>query len=166
MMVIAYGVDWRGLMTIFELGALGEFAGAILLFGSLIYVGLQIRQNTNATRAAIYQDRAALVEQQFMEVAKSAELAQLLDHFDLGTNLDLTPVERRRLHAFFTASVTRLDNLFYQYQLGFLDAEFYEHRYPEIIQSLEPVWKALEIAPPRPSFKTDIDRILTAGTNQ
>ncbi len=39
-------------MTIFELGALGEFVGATLLFISLIYVGLQIRQNTSATRIA------------------------------------------------------------------------------------------------------------------
>ncbi len=39
-------------MTIFELGALGEFVGATLLFLSLIYVGLQIRQNTSATRIA------------------------------------------------------------------------------------------------------------------
>jgi len=39
-------------MTIFELGALGEFGGATLLFLSLIYVGLQIRQNTSATRIA------------------------------------------------------------------------------------------------------------------
>ena len=33
-------------MTIFELGAVGEFVGAILLFLSLIYVGVQIKQNT------------------------------------------------------------------------------------------------------------------------
>ena len=39
-------------MTIFELGALGEFVGAILLFTSLIYVGLQIKQNTSVTRIA------------------------------------------------------------------------------------------------------------------
>ncbi len=39
-------------MTIFELGALGEFVGATLLFISLIYVGLQIKQNTSATRIA------------------------------------------------------------------------------------------------------------------
>ena len=39
-------------MTIFELGALGEFVGAALLFISLIYVGLQIKQNTSATRIA------------------------------------------------------------------------------------------------------------------
>ncbi len=39
-------------MTIFELGAFGEFVGAILLFISLIYVGLQIKQNTSATRIA------------------------------------------------------------------------------------------------------------------
>ena len=42
-------------MTIVELGALGEFAGAILLFGSLVFVGFQIRHNTKAMRAQIHE---------------------------------------------------------------------------------------------------------------
>ena len=33
-------------MTIFELGALGEFVGAIAVVGTLIYLAVQIRQNT------------------------------------------------------------------------------------------------------------------------
>ena len=36
-------------MTLDQLGNIGEFSSAILLFISLIYVGFQIRQNTNAT---------------------------------------------------------------------------------------------------------------------
>jgi len=39
-------------MSINELGALGEFIGALLLFISLIYVAIQLRQNTRALRAA------------------------------------------------------------------------------------------------------------------
>ncbi len=42
-------------MTIFELGALGELIGAILLFGSLIFVGLQIGQNSSSVKAAAVQ---------------------------------------------------------------------------------------------------------------
>lgn len=38
-------------MSISELGALGEFIGAFLLFISLIYVAMQLRQNTKALRA-------------------------------------------------------------------------------------------------------------------
>ena len=37
-------------MTIAELGALGEFVGAFLLFASLIYVGIQIRQSNKTDR--------------------------------------------------------------------------------------------------------------------
>ncbi len=34
-----------------ELGALGEFIGAFGVIASLVYVGLQIRQNTRAVRS-------------------------------------------------------------------------------------------------------------------
>jgi hypothetical protein len=37
-------------VTIFELGALGEFIGAMLLFASLVYVGIQIRQSNKTDR--------------------------------------------------------------------------------------------------------------------
>ena len=39
-------------MNIMELGAIGEFLSAILVMGSLVFVGLQIRRNTTATKAA------------------------------------------------------------------------------------------------------------------
>ena len=38
-------------MSIMELGALGEFVGAIAVVISLIFVGLQVRQNTKMVRA-------------------------------------------------------------------------------------------------------------------
>ena len=39
-------------MDIMELGAIGELVGGVAVIGSLIYVGLQIRHNTTATKAA------------------------------------------------------------------------------------------------------------------
>jgi len=42
-------------MTIFELGALGEFVGAIAVVGTFIYLAIQIRQNTKAMRAQIHE---------------------------------------------------------------------------------------------------------------
>ena len=39
-------------MTIQEMGALGEMIGGIAVVISLIYVGLQVRQNSNSVRAA------------------------------------------------------------------------------------------------------------------
>ncbi len=47
-------------MTITELGALGEFIGAFLLFASLVYVGIQIRQSNLTDRlnaATAFEDQ-------------------------------------------------------------------------------------------------------------
>lgn len=38
-------------MSIVELGALGEFVGALGVVASLIYVGVQVRQNTRVVRS-------------------------------------------------------------------------------------------------------------------
>ena len=45
-------------MDIMELGAIGELVGGVAVIASLIYVGLQLRQNTSATRAASLAARA------------------------------------------------------------------------------------------------------------
>ncbi len=42
-------------MTIFELGALGEFVGAITVVLTLLYLAIQVRQNTRAMKAQIHQ---------------------------------------------------------------------------------------------------------------
>jgi hypothetical protein len=45
-------------MSIQDLGSLGELVGAVAVVLSLIYLATQIRQNTQATRAASYEDVA------------------------------------------------------------------------------------------------------------
>jgi hypothetical protein len=42
-------------MTITELGALGEFIGSIAVIATLIYLAVQIRQNTSGMKANAYQ---------------------------------------------------------------------------------------------------------------
>jgi len=42
-------------MTIMELGALGEFLGSIGVITTLVYVAIQIRQNTASAKASAYQ---------------------------------------------------------------------------------------------------------------
>ena len=50
-------------MTLADLGNLGEFIGSIGVVISLVYVGLQIRQNTEATRDMSAQNLTAAVSQ-------------------------------------------------------------------------------------------------------
>ena len=68
-------------MTIIELGALGEFVGAIAVVATLIYLAVQIRQNTrsmDANRrlalAQTYQMRSDALQSMVTAAAASSHL--------------------------------------------------------------------------------------------
>ena len=64
-------------MSIMELGALGEFVASLGVIGSLIFVGLQMRQNTatlSTSVSSIFMEKY----QQFMDpIAASVEAARV-----------------------------------------------------------------------------------------
>jgi hypothetical protein len=43
-------------MSLEDLGNIGEFVAAVGVIASLIYLAVQIRQNTDSLRAATFQD--------------------------------------------------------------------------------------------------------------
>ena len=72
-------------MTIMELGALGEFVASLGVIGSLIFVGLQMRQNTatlSTSVSTIWMDKYM----QFGEpVATSVEVARVFRNRTIRT---------------------------------------------------------------------------------
>ena len=52
-------------MTLTELGALGEFVGGIAVLVTLIYLVVQLRQNTTTTRSSAYQSWIAVHDNLF-----------------------------------------------------------------------------------------------------
>lgn len=50
-------------MTIFELGALGEFIGSILMLGTLVYLAFQVRQAKQLAQTSIALERGAASRQ-------------------------------------------------------------------------------------------------------
>ena len=75
-------------MSIMELGAIGEFVGAFGVIGSLIYVGVQVKQNTRAMRSetrlglanAMYQNHYdAALNGDMNQAAREAVVARLRD---------------------------------------------------------------------------------------
>lgn len=145
------------------LGNYGEFLGAILLVGSLVYVGVQVRHNTAVSKAQIYQARADAVQEMFLFLAGTSELAEIYQNvldggvFDETKLAQLTGLEAQRLRYMESAHQQRMDNLYYQYQHGFLDEEYWK-----MVSSTLPVlsrrWQALSISSVRASFKEELDR--------
>ncbi len=82
-------------MTIVELGAAGEFFGAILLFVSLIFVGLQLRQNTRAVQRSSAREAGNALVASLQAYVSSAELSDItIRAFESLESI--SPVERYR----------------------------------------------------------------------
>jgi hypothetical protein len=161
-------------MSIIELGALGELVGAIAVVATLVYLAIQIRQNTRAMEererlalAQTYQMRADALQNMLVQAAESERIGPIITKLTSAgypedvTSLDqLSDVERGRFRQWQIAQQTHWDNMFYQYQQGFLDDEYYRDSFRERVRRLAPIWRALGITGSRRSFNEEIERIL------
>ena len=164
-------------MTIMELGALGELLGAIGVIITLIYLAVQIKQNTHSINenkrlalAQTYQMRADALQGMLVEAASSPTLGPLIVKLTkLGYPTDLSSLnriseeERGIFKQWQIAQHTHWDNMFYQYQQGFIDPEYYESEFRVRVRRLAPVWKELGLVGGRPSFKSEVESILRDG---
>ena len=161
-------------MTITELGALGEFIGAIGVVASLIYLAVQIRQNTqsmNESRklalAQTYQMRADALQSMLVQAATSQTVGPLLVKLtsegyptDVTSLERITAEERGIFKQWQIAQKTHWDNMYYQYQQGFLDPEYYEDEFRVRVRRLAPTWAALGLSGGRRSFEAEVTRLL------
>jgi len=159
-------------MTIMELGAIGEFLGAIGVIVTLIYLSVQIRQNTHAmdegrklALAQTYQMRSDAL-QQMTVTAATTEIGSIIARLnDMGYPLDITALdrltveERGKFRLWQIAQQTHWDNMHFQYLQGYLDDEYYDEAFGERVTRLAPVWRALGLTSGRKSFFDEIARL-------
>ena len=161
-------------MTLMELGALGEFVGAIAVVVTLGYLAVQIRQNTRAMQesrrlalAQTYQMRADALQEMLVRASESTHIAPIITKLtslgypeDIRSLDQLTPIERGRFRLWQIAQESHWDNMFYQYQQGFLDEEYYRNSFRVRVWRLAPIWDALGVTASRRSFAEELRRVL------
>lgn len=107
------------------LGNLGEFVGAVGVVVSLVYLALQLRQNTRSVRAASFNDMVQnsirLLEHGF----RDSEFARFLATAENDPDA-LDEVGQLRWDAYMTAVFRHFGNLVYQQRVGALDAQLWE----------------------------------------
>jgi len=153
-------------------GAVGELLGALGVIVTLGYLAVQIRQNTLAMAegrrlalAQAYQQRADGLSMMMVEAANgpigaiivkltSAGYPERIDALDA-----LSPEERGRFRQWQIAQQTHWDNIYQQYQQGFVDDEYYEQAFKDRVRRLVPVWRALGLTQNRSSFQAEMDRL-------
>jgi len=111
-------VDWSAL------GALGEFVGGIAVVISLVYVGFQVRQNSNSVRAA---------SQIAIKQLSSEITTHLLAHGmariyieGLKDSSSLPPEDRVRFHSLMLALFGAYEAAYFQSYYGTIPPELQE----------------------------------------
>ena len=106
-------------MTLNDLANLGQIIGALAVVISLIYVALQIRQNTNAIRSATAQTVHEHFANWYQLIAADAELAQIAAN-GLRDYSSLSEQERVRFIATFMSFISYSQNAFLKWREGLL----------------------------------------------
>ena len=160
-------------MTLIELGALGEFLGAIGVIATLAYLSVQVRQNTRAmetgrraAQAQTYQMRSDALQTMLVDAACSDALSGVISKLteagypeDPRALAGLDAAERGRFRLWQIAQQTHWDNMFFQYQQGFLDEEYYRDAFRERVARLAPTWDALGLGAGRRSFQQELNQL-------
>jgi hypothetical protein len=160
-------------MTLQDFGAIGEVVGALGVVVTLIYLTKQIRLNTIAmdearklALAQTYQMRSDALQAMLVHAADSEHIGPIIIKLtELGYPEDVTALEkvtseeRRRFRLWQIAQQTHWDNMFFQYEHGYLDEESYEDSFKLRVRRLTPTWRALNLMDVRRSFLKEIERL-------
>lgn len=109
-------------MTIFELGALGEFVGSIAVVLTLIYLALQIRQNTRTNQHTAFHEALRDQIAALNLLSTHAELNEII--YKGLADFDSLPVdEQRRFETWMNCWLRAAESLLYEVESSRIEHE-------------------------------------------
>ena len=99
-------------MSLQDLGNIGEFAGAFAVLASLVYLALQIRQNTQAVRASIQQENRQSIAE-FYTLLTNPETARIW-RLGLQNPLILEENDAVSFHALLSVLFSHFETAFHR----------------------------------------------------
>jgi hypothetical protein len=111
-------------MTLSDLAALGSFISGAAVLVSLVYLSLQIRQNTKHSQALIQQGRAGRIAETALRLAELRESDGLDKCFNGETDVD--PKELARFLYICRAGFVSAEDSYLQHQEGLLTGLAFE----------------------------------------
>lgn len=112
-------------MTVETLGHLGDFIGGLAVIASLLYLAVQIRQNTRAVRSSSYHQAAEQTWNYCLAVAGDASLAEILARRESGEAL--SPAEQIRANSSDQAIIFGMENMLRLHEEGLVDPEIWQN---------------------------------------
>lgn len=108
-------------------GAIGEVAGAIAVVVTLVYLALQIRHSTQATRIAAYHQAQEQLWSVGAAVSTDPELARILADTFAGGIDDLALPERMRLEFALASLYFGFESLLALKERGHIEPELWDN---------------------------------------
>jgi hypothetical protein len=112
-------------LNLSQLADLGEFLGGIFVVFSLVYLGIQIRQNTQSNRAENFARGLERISAMQATLSRDPDLA-LLHARGVADASSLTPQERIRFTWWFAEAFGAFEFLFHQSKTDAIPAEIWE----------------------------------------
>jgi hypothetical protein len=123
-------------------GAISEIVGVVAIIASLIYVAVQIRQNTDIARATIVHETSVSFSRFHELLAADAELADIYIRGVRGE--DLTEIETRRFISLIEITMAYLEDVDHQYKS---DLYFDEEDDIDLILYVAPTYREFFCSP-------------------
>lgn len=105
-------------MDLSGLGNVGDFIGGVAVIVSLVYLAVQVRQNTRSVRAASFQALSESVSDRVLRLAESSELHEVYMRGMRGDQL--SEQETQRFGTIMLSLIRLSSNAFVQYRSGML----------------------------------------------
>ena len=147
-------------MSISDLGSIGELIAAVATIATLIYLALQIKENTKVSRAESQRGSASLRMQSLSSIVGATESSSIFNRGTLDPR-SLEVAEKTQYGLQFATMVVAVESSFSEFKLGLIDDETME-AYSELLVSLLPTpggqhyWKHYSSNHPR-AFREYLD---------
>ena len=139
---------------------LGVLVGLVLLV-------LELRQTNDAILGATYQARTEVVEDWDKWLAETDSVRAAILNYRDSDFLSLSKEDQFILFELSLASFNRLDGLFYQYELGLLDEQYYSYMFKAEMAANVPRWRDAGLLDSefyqtgaRPSFQNEVNKFI------
>ena len=104
-----------------------EILGLLSVIASLLFVGVEIRQNTTAIRGATQQDISYQISEIYKIAVENEKIALITSKAYQGiTKKDLSEIDFSRFWLFAMMGLRRVENIYLQYNNGFVGSEAFD----------------------------------------
>lgn len=129
--------------------------GVIIGLGMLIF---ELKHASDLSEVEAYQTRVNEISETSKEFALSENLADIYQRLRVEGVAALTPVELRRVEAWETGKIIRMQAQFYQYQRGFLEQHAVRAMLLAAAANVD-LWDEVGVVADDPEFRRAVDAV-------